>query len=150
MLLFVTSSIVELSIFYHACSLEKKCGILVGESVGATTNALEQSREEALWVVVPLLLSLRLNFGDRLPALCLVDIEAADMCELTFAHTSVKVDVASADEKRSMGWDLEPRPDFPDKVEEEDQRKGEAVFKERFGVRAATDGLLQTRSVESW
>ena len=66
------------------------------------------------------------------------------MCELTFAHASVKVDVASADEKRSMGWDLEPRPDFPDKVEEEDQRKGETVFKERFGVRAATDGLSQT------
>ena len=42
-----------------------------------------------------------------------------------------------------MGWDHEPRPDFPDKVEEEDQRKGEAVFKERFSVRAATDGLLQ-------
>jgi hypothetical protein len=66
------------------------------------------------------------------------------MRELTLAHTGVKVDVASANEKRSMGWDLEPRPDFPDNVEEEDQRKGEAVFKERFGVRAATDGLLQT------
>ena len=66
------------------------------------------------------------------------------MCELTIAHASVKVDVASADEKRSMGRDLEPRPDFPDKVEEDDQRNGEAVFKEHFGIRAATDGLLQT------
>jgi hypothetical protein len=66
------------------------------------------------------------------------------MCELALAHTSVKVDVASADEKRSMGWDLEPRPDFPEKVEEENQRKGETVFKERFGVRATTDRLLQT------
>ena len=65
------------------------------------------------------------------------------MCELTVAHTSVKVDVAGADEKRSVGRDLEPRPDFPEKVEEEDQRKGEAVFKERFGVRAAADGLSQ-------
>ena len=109
-----------------------------------SNNALEQSREEALRVVVPLLLSLCLNFGDRLSALCLVDTGAADMCELTLAHTSVKVDVASADEKRSMGWDLEPRPDFPDKVEEEDQRKGEAVFKEHFGVGATTDGLSQT------
>ena len=109
-----------------------------------SNNALEQSRDEVLWVVVPLLLSLFLNFGDQLPALCIVDTGAADMCELTLAHTSVKVDVASADEKWSMGWDLEPRPDFPDKVEEDDQRNGEAVFKERFGVRAATDGLLQT------
>jgi hypothetical protein len=66
------------------------------------------------------------------------------MCELTFAHASVKVDVAGADEKRSMSRDLEPRPDFPDKVEEEDQRKGEAVFEEYFGVRAATNGLSQT------
>jgi hypothetical protein len=133
--MFITSCIVESSIFYHVYSLESFCW---------SNNALEQSREETLRVVVPLPLSLCLNFGDRLPALCLVDAGAADMCELTITHTSVKVNVASADEKRSMGWDLEPRPDFPDKVEEEDQRKGEAVFKERFGVRAATDGLLQT------
>ena len=140
--MFITSCIVELSIFYHACSLEK-CGHS-RRRVCWSNNALEQSRDEVLWVVVPLLLSLFLNFGDQLPALCIVDTGAADMCELTLAHTSVKVDVASADEKRSMGWDLEPRPDFPDKVEEDDQRNGEAVFKERFGVRATIDGLLQT------
>ena len=56
------------------------------------------------------------------------------MRELAVTHASVQIDVASADEKRSVGWDLEPRPDFPDEIEEKDQRNCEAIFEEDLGV----------------
>jgi hypothetical protein len=110
----------------------------------SNSNILEQSRDDALGIVVPLLLPLCLDLGDRLPALFRVGTGATDVGKLPVAHARVKIDVSGADKERSVGWDLEPRPDLPDKVEEDDERNGKAVFEEDFGVGACTNRLLQT------
>jgi hypothetical protein len=96
-------------------AVSKKCRALWQSPKGeATTTILEQSRDDARRVVVPLLLPLCLNVGNRLPALVLVDTGAADVGELPVAHASVQVDVSGADKERSVRGDLEPRPDLPD------------------------------------
>src|SRR5205814_4796456 len=99
-------------------------------------NILEQSRDNALRVIVPLLLPLCPNVGNRLLAFIFINTCAADVGELPFAHPSIQINVSSADIERSVGRDLEPRPDLPDEVEEDDERKGETVFEEDFGIGA--------------
>ena len=65
------------------------------------------------------------------------------MRELAVAHAGVEINIAGTDEKRSVGWDFEPRIDLPDKVEAEDQRNSEAVFEEVFGIGTCTNRLWQ-------
>ena len=112
------------------------CPLTSPKQEANNNNILEQSRDDALRVIVPLHLPLCLDVGNRLLALIFINTCAADVGELPFAHPSVQINVSSADKERSVGRDLEPRPDLPDEVEEDDERKGETVFEEDFGVGA--------------
>src|SRR2546423_11192793 len=96
------------------------CPLTSPKQEANNNNILEQSRDDALRVIVPLHLPLGLDVGNRLLALIFINTCAADVGELPFAHPSVQINVSSADKERSVGRDLEPRPDLPDEVEEDD------------------------------
>jgi hypothetical protein len=61
---------------------------------------------------------------------------------LRVPHAAVDVDVLGRDPQRTVRWALEPTPDLPHEVQEDQQRAGEVCNEEAFRLkRGPTDGV---------